>query len=36
MSEIDFNALERQTRDVYERNAVAFDQQRAKHLFERA
>ncbi|MEM7786374.1 MAG: class I SAM-dependent methyltransferase [Bacteroidota bacterium] len=36
MPDLDFNALERQTRAVYERNAAAFDHQRAKHLFERA
>ncbi|MEM1094468.1 MAG: class I SAM-dependent methyltransferase [Bacteroidota bacterium] len=35
MPNVDFKPLERRTRAVYERNANAFDRQRAKHLFER-
>ncbi|GAB5518400.1 MAG: class I SAM-dependent methyltransferase [Rhodothermales bacterium] len=36
MSDIDLQALEQRTREVYERHATAFDQQRAKYLFEQA
>ena len=36
MPEANFEALEQQTRAVYERNAAAFDQQRYKRLIERA